>query len=93
MGIFEVTPVLTREFEKAYKCKIISSVCGTISSTFSNREGCLSLALPNSISIHPVFHAFQLRNVVGHTMLLIPFPPNLGDNLMILVSPVELLGL
>lgn len=51
------------------------------------------LTLPDSASIYPVFHVSQLHIFVGHTMPLIPFPPKIGNNLMILANPIELLEL
>lgn len=50
------------------------------------------LALPDSATIHPVFHVSQLRRVVGQGQAISSLPPQLTGELEMCVEPAALLG-
>nr|GEX31103.1 peroxidase 64 [Tanacetum cinerariifolium] len=50
------------------------------------------LKLPNTASIHPVFHVSQLKKVVGDQVAETDFPKELTEDMEMRVQPQEVLG-
>nr|GEU49340.1 putative mitochondrial protein [Tanacetum cinerariifolium] len=50
------------------------------------------LKLPNTASIHPVFHVSQLKKVVGDQVVETDFPKELTEDMEMRVQPQEVLG-
>ena len=50
------------------------------------------LKLPETASIHPVFHVSQLKKVVGDQVVETDFPQELSSDMEMMVQPQEVLG-
>ena len=50
------------------------------------------LQLPNTTQIHPIFHVSQLKQAIGYSTPLLQLPPQLNDNLEMIVEPKTILG-
>ena len=50
------------------------------------------LKLPETTSIHPVFHVSQLKKVVGDQVVETDFPQELSSDMEMMVQPQEVLG-
>lgn len=51
------------------------------------------LRLPNSTAVHPVFHVSQLHKALGATEVAHKFPPQLSDEMVLMVEPMAVLGI
>lgn len=51
------------------------------------------LLLPADTTIHPIFHASQLRRALGAVVSVSSVPPQLLDDLELQVEPVAIMGI
>ncbi|GJZ35092.1 putative mitochondrial protein, partial [Tanacetum coccineum] len=50
------------------------------------------LKLPESLTIHPVFHVSQLKKVIGDQIAILTIPSGLNEEMEMLLQPEEVLG-
>ena len=84
----KLRPYRMRALSKRFNEKLAPKYFGPYPIVKQINAVAYKLALPDDCRIHPVFHASQLKKVVGNPDQVLTLPPTLADDLEWVVEPL-----